>query len=798
MLKITLNSMLIILLSSFFLSAQNPKLPVPQSLTGAEIQLPQAFPTGQYTPHGYIDNPWHSMVFNRSGVIRSLSPLGFGYWKRQFWGSYGEGPRGHVNYLSLLHMSVVQDGLCLFDAADFQKNNLDLYSSYHTKNMMSYNWSNDEVRFSYSYFLPRENTLACLVNLENSSDQERKISLHATSIYGDWEIKWWGSNGLSTIFHPEADYSVMKIWAYGDIFVLASDWQSDAHKSTGSAEQWKDWIRKNDFSSSESASVKGSGPVYTTHSFQIELAPHQKKQGIIYLCRGVNEKWTLNELEISRREALGQLKIQLAEDENFWQSCPKLAGDWPDAWKHGWVYDWETLRMNIRQPIGIFNHPWDAMQIHSPRVVLGETCLDMLTYQYADPELAKDVIYGTFADAVMPNIPCTREDGSMNMIGADGSECGTAPMWGFPFHVIRIIYAQTGDREWISKLYPHLKAYLEWWLKNRTDMEGWFHCNNSWESGQDGSRRFPVEGEGDPATFVRTVDVEASVAEAMKIMAEFAPIAGKSDDKDYWTKLADRRIKNTRSMFVDGWFRDIDGRNGQPIIFEDWYDVIMLAPLTCGIANQDQVQAIKPKFDFFVQNPEWLQWPPGLLAFSEAAWFAGKQNAAAEAVKNIANRVYQRTDSQTVMFIRDEDPFSYRIPGVANEFWPNEFRPAGGENYGWGATLPGYIIRHIMGYRESDDTDESAFIVAPSMPAEFMEAGKIYSLKDLTFRNLKFDLIYQIEQNDTLLIALNYKMVEFGSLQVSDKAGNRIVVEKNQNTLKFSGKNNQIYLVYLP
>ena len=43
----------------------------------------------------------------------------------------------------------------------------------------------------------------------------------------------------------------------------------------------------------------------------------------------------------------------MAEDENFWLNCPKLEGDWPNIWKHGWVYDWETLRMNVRRPIAI-------------------------------------------------------------------------------------------------------------------------------------------------------------------------------------------------------------------------------------------------------------------------------------------------------------------------------------------------------------------------------------------------------------------------------------------------------------
>ena len=49
------------------------------------INLPTAFPAGNYTPHGYIDNPYHSMVFNRSGVIRSVPPLGFGQTEKFHW-----------------------------------------------------------------------------------------------------------------------------------------------------------------------------------------------------------------------------------------------------------------------------------------------------------------------------------------------------------------------------------------------------------------------------------------------------------------------------------------------------------------------------------------------------------------------------------------------------------------------------------------------------------------------------------------------------------------------------------------
>ncbi len=761
------------------------------------MALPQSFPAGSYTPFGYIDNPYHSMVLHRSGVIRSVPPLGFGYWKRSFWGSYAEGPRGHVNYLSFLQMSVKMDGVSLVEPEDFKANKVDLRSAYHTKNVMSYDWNFHGVNFSFKYFLPRENTLTCLVEMENTGGQEKQIILNATNIYGLWEIEWWGSDGLSSVYVSQENASVQKIWAYGDVFVLGSDWPSFSHKSTENREQWVKWARETDSISHTMLFGKDAGPVYAMQSYQIDLPPHSEKSGMVYLSRGKNQDWTLTEYHVARAEASNKLKIQLQEDERFWSQCPQLDGDWPESWKHGWVYDWETLRMNIRRPVGIFKHPWDAMQVHSPRAVLGETALDMFTYSFADPALAKEVIYGTFADALAPNMPCAREDGSVNMIGADGSECGTAPMWGFPFHLIRSIYNTNGDRQWIRDLYPHLKAYIEWWLENRTDEEGWFHCNNSWESGQDGSRRFLVKGEGDPATFVRTVDVEASVAEAMRILAEFAPLAGHGEDQQLWQDLAARRVENTRSMFVQGWFRDVDGRNGKPIIFNDYHDAMMLVPLTCGIATPEQIEVIRPKLGDFVSHERWLQWPPAVMAYTEAAWNAGEQLHAAEAIKNIADRVYARTDSRSPLFVNKEEPFAYRIPGVANEFWPAERRPAGGENYGWGATLPGHIIRDIVGFRETEDLDGNSFYLAPAIPKGFWETGKTLGLSHLHFQGAMFDLEYHISGENQIQAVLDLKSGNAQKVKITDSAGKEIPNTPTDAENSFLLKNGEKYIVQL-
>jgi len=36
-------------------------------------------PHDDFTPHGYLDNPYHRWKINPSGVLRSLEPLGMGW-----------------------------------------------------------------------------------------------------------------------------------------------------------------------------------------------------------------------------------------------------------------------------------------------------------------------------------------------------------------------------------------------------------------------------------------------------------------------------------------------------------------------------------------------------------------------------------------------------------------------------------------------------------------------------------------------------------------------------------------------
>ena len=779
-----------------------------------------AFPASDYTPFGYLDNPQHSAVLNRSGIIRSVPPVGFGFWARRLPWPYGEGALRPVNYLSFLHLSFVIDGKSLHRPEDFDTAGIRLVSHYHTKNVMSYDWTYNEVEIKIRYFLSInrsaktdheqgcDDAIVVMIDMRNQGARERDVTIHTSNIYGFPEENWWGSDGIAASFDAGGKVALSSIWAYGDIFAMGTDGPNVARKATSSEEEWNVWIQSNDLSSNTGTTSRFPGAVYTVQSFSLSIPPNRQQSMTACLARSVNRGAALDGLQKSLVTAKDMLEARLDEDDSFYTNAPLLIGDWASNWKHGWIYDLETLRMTMRPPLGIYAHPWDGMQIFTPRAVLGETLLDSLTLSYCDVQLAKGVILGMFMDSPAPNLPCSREDGSVNMICADGSEAGTAPTWGMPFHVIRSIYARDRDAEWIRTLYPYMAKFLEWWLENRTDKDGWFHSKCSWESGQDGSKRFIVAAENPAAVsdFVRTVDIEAAMADAFGSMVIFSEVADKAEDRERWKKLAEKRLETTRSMCVDGWFRDFDARNNQPIILKDYYDVMMLYPVAAGIATAEQMKAIAPRFKYFSSHPEfWLEWPSFMLPFSEAAWNTGLREFLATVIAGTAARVYSRTDERKTRSIAPFNStlpmqYQYRIPGIANEFWPiSADNPGGCENYGWGATLPALIIRNVIGFREFDDPRREEFQLAPAFPVDMMKPGSVYGITNLAFHGSSTNVDYHVKDGGALQVELTTRRAT-GKLPslVKNLAGKAIATYKqrgNQASARFEAKNGEMYII---
>ena len=70
---------------------------------------------------------------------------------------------------------------------------------------------------------------------------------------------------------------------------------------------------------------------------------------------------------------------------------------------------------------------------------------------------------------------------------------------------------------------------------------------------------------------------------AFSTMGYFAELLNDNAAIGYWNGLASDQLKNISSMFIDGWYRDIDGRTDEPIILKDYFDVMMFTPVANSV-----------------------------------------------------------------------------------------------------------------------------------------------------------------------------------------------------------------------
>jgi hypothetical protein len=444
----------------------------------------------------------------------------------------------------------------------------------------------------------------------------------------------------------------------------------------------------------------------------------------------------------------------LAEDRAFAETCPTLSGDWPAHWPEGLHHDFQTTRLLVQPPGGIFRDVWPAWMAAWPRVVLAEGTLDMLRLAYADPALASRAVLSLFRDAPQPNVPCVFAGGAYNMVAADGSRCGTSPAWCLPFLNLELLYLRTLDRSWLAQVYPYAAGYLEWWLEHRVDAEGWLVYKCTWESGEDGNPRLDPggSGDGDISARLRPVELQATLAHAAGVMAFFASELGLPELR--WRGLREDYRGRTRHLFdaASGRYRDwliAEGRFQAPCPERPYwgldtcrYSVQSLTPLLIGQAlDEDEIwrHACAP----------WTLWPSWTWSLVESAAAAGHYARLGGLVFETIDRVYRVTTR------RDVAGLARPMPGSAPEFWPEDWRSYGGSDaYGWGATTANLVIRHLFGFKESRQTDGWVAELTPALPSAFRKLGARYTIRRMTYRGLRFDLSYTV-RGDDLLVELN-------------------------------------------
>jgi Mannosylglycerate hydrolase MGH1-like glycoside hydrolase domain len=712
-------------------------------------------PHDDFTPHGYLDNPYHSWKLNPSGVLRSLQPLGMG-WHVPNLGSY---VHNQFQYTAHLTIGLKIHELVLVTPEDFRRNMCTINSQLHTKNRFEYTCFVPKYNLTLTarYFLAHEHALGCLLSFSTTIDTTLPITclLIHRHTHNPHTSRLW-EHGLYALQSRENGFGMLGLASEGDVFI---------HGARGVDGTTLTWGEMGFGISLEDISVWASGisiaaPNITQGQQEtgwqaralalpcaLNLGGANPSSGSlnVVLARGVSQDQTYRHWKEGIEGFSSAESDRRIDDEIFWDRAPQLSGDWPASWRRGLVYDLETLRMTMRPPAGVIPTYWDGMQIQAPRTVLAEAAMDVLFLSYANPELAAEVMLGHFESALHPQQPCMREDGSYNMVADDGQLCGTAPEWGYPLWCCDQLFRRAGDMHWLGRLYPKAAAYIRWWLEYRRDAEGWIVYACSWESGQDVSSRFgPQQTGGTIIQHVRPVDLQASIALSAEILARWANLlAGNMDTPDapglaeqtgdlaseaaWWRAVAREYTEKTSTMWRNGWFRDYDS------MAREWstqQDAMHLAPVFCGVVGREQVEQLRP---FLARPPMhssgWapLSWPPVVMTLVGAAAAAQMALDAAELAYRYIDGSYRSTDHREL----DEQG---GLPGVTREYrrsitvgkWGEiDYVNAGIEGYGWGALSVLLLIRYVMGLREEE---QGVLTIAPVIPQALRRKGASYKI----------------------------------------------------------------------
>jgi hypothetical protein len=479
-------------------------------------------------------------------------------------------------------------------------------------------------------------------------------------------------------------------------------------------------------------------------ALQGPLAPAEQRTLVAVLARDRSEASARAHGSRALAHAEAAHVQLLEQDRVFEASCPTLSDDWPAHWREGLHHDFQTTRLLVQPPGGIFRDVWPAWMAAWPRVVLAEGTLDMLRLAYADPAIAQRAVLSLLRDAPAPNVPCVFRDGQANMVATDGSRCGTSPAWCLPFLNLQLLYLRTLDRDWLRQIYPQAEAFLDWWLANRTDPHGWAVYKCTWEAGEDGNPRLDPAGSGDAdiSGRLRPVELQATLAHAAGVLALFAGELGL--DAPRWRQVEADYRQRTRQLYDPraGRYRD---RLIAADAFQEpcpdtpyWgvdacrFSAQSLTPLLLGLPL-DEAEVWRHAC------PPWTLWPSWTWSLVESAAAAGLYLGVGKLAYAVIDRVYRATTRRALA------SFGRPMPGVSPEFWPEDWRTyAGSDAYGWGATTANLLIRHLFGFKESTQTDGWVAELAPAFPRQLLHRGAQYTIRRLSYRGRRFDLSYTV------------------------------------------------------
>jgi hypothetical protein len=644
----------------------------------------------------------------------------------------------------------VQVGEDLFlTSEDFESRGVQLLSPYHTSGAQSFRWEWKGRTFTLTFCLVGRDAIGCRAEVARaetpagagSGPVSEPVHLLVIGTFPRRPRSWDGTRGFSDSDGTLRLYADPGPWA-----AVASSLPVAEHGF------WTDAFTHEALRDALAAGEQPKGVSRASQATQLLGVlrcplPAADVQAWVALGRGD----TADQASDAARRALGEAEQALAHakeaDERFWSKAPRLSGDWPDSWRRSWVYDLESTRMMVQPPAGIFRGPWPTWMAGHQRVVVAEGTLDMFRHGWADLEEARQAVLTLFRDAPEDQVPCCWANGGYNMVAGDGSACGTSPAWCLPFHNVWCLHLMAPSPEWLSQLYQPMVRYLRWWLRNRVDEDGWAVYKCTWESGEDCTPRLDPEETGfkDLTRTARPGELQAAMAMSARVLSLIGAAIGRpAEELEEWETTFRHFQERTHRLFdpKKGHFRDrfpvtgafVEAKGDYWGATDVTHDALHLIPLLYGIATPEQQEAVEQHLAAFNALP-WCIWPSWTYVVTEACRAVGRHSEAGRMSADVLSRVYPENDRRSL------SPYPHPHPGVTREYWPLSLEGYDASSlYGWGATTSLLLLRHLVGFSESEETEGVRFRLAPWLPEEWRLPGRAYRLTNLHYRRCQFDL----------------------------------------------------------
>jgi len=249
------------------------------------------------------------------------------------------------------------------------------------------------------------------------------------------------------------------------------------------------------------------------------------------------------------------------------------------------------MKTQVCSPEGGIKHRWTTPDRWPHRAMwLWDSAFHAIGWRNIDLEVAHD--------ALMSVLDTAQPDGFIPHMASPDSVSGITqpPVLAM---AAAMVNETAPDREWLGRIYPRLRAYVEWDLANRdTDgaglaewtIEGDPDCRSG-ESGMDNSPRF------DSAIRLDAVDFNSFLALECETLERFAVELGRKEDAGVWRERHARLVTLINDRLWDekaGFYFDYDVQAGKriPVLACSGF-----MPLACGVTTPERARKLAEHLD---------------------------------------------------------------------------------------------------------------------------------------------------------------------------------------------------------